>query len=257
MKMRGNKSLAMSGMAAGLVMAIASPGAALAADPLLEQRMAPNPTIDTVIYWGADFTYGNSDRNGIGVDAGFVTALNGDLGTAGWTIGGNLGLSHSEDIGSETDSIYGTLLLGYIWPGQGHYFTMAGGLNVVNNDETPSGGVTDGSTAGAIVQYGFETTREMAFYAQSYGSYSTANDQVYVHAKVGYKTSQLRFGPEFTVSDDRGSKPTLRYGAFVGDIPLGKRVSMSISAGYQQELEPGTADRFYAAVGFSVPLSLR
>ena len=257
MKMRGNKSFAAGGLAAGLAMAIASPGAALAADPLLEQRMAPNPTIDTVVYWGADFTYGNSDRNGIGVDAGFVTALNGDLGSGGWTISGNLGLSRSEDIGSDTESVYGSLLLGYIWPGQGYYFTAAGGVNFVNNDETPPGSVTDGSSVGAIVQYGFETTRSNAFYAQSYGSYSTANDQVYVHAKVGYKASRLRFGPEFTVSDDKGSRPTLRYGAFVGDITLGEKVSMIVSAGYQQELEPGTADRFYAAVGFSVPLSLR
>ena len=257
MKMRGNRSFATGGLAAGLAMAIASPGAALAADTLLEQRMAPNPTIDTVVYWGADFTYANSDKNGVGVDAGFVTALNGDLGAAGWTVSGNLGLSRSEDVGSDTEAVYGSLLLGYIWPGQGYYFTAAGGVNFVNNDENPPGSPTDGSTVGAIAQYGFETTSENAFYAQSYRSYSTAHDEVYVHAKVGYKASQLRFGPEFTLSDDKFSRPTLRYGAFVGDIPLGQKVSMVVSAGYQQELDPGAKDSFYATVGFAVPLSLR
>lgn len=240
-----------------LVLAMALPGTAFAADTLLEQRMAPNAPVDTVIYWGGDFTYGSSGRYGAGVDAGFVKALNGNLGRAGWTISGNLGLSRSVDVGTRTNSVYGSALLGYIWPGQGYYFTLGAGVNVVANDETPSGGVTDGSKVGAIVQYGFETTRENALYLQSYGAYSTANDQIYFHAKAGYKTSKLRFGPEFTLSDDRGGRATLRYGAFVGDIPVGGKVSMVVSAGYQQELEPGTKDRFYATVGFSVPFSSR
>jgi len=233
-------------------------GAANAADSFNHQRMgSPEPVIDSVIYWGSDLSYGNSGRYGLGVDAGFVTALNGDLGIEGWTLTGNLGLSRSVDLASRTNAAYGSVLLGYLWPMDGYYFSLGAGVNVINNNQTPPGGPTDGSKIGALIQYGFETTQTNAFYTQSYGSYSTANDEIYFHAKAGYKNATLRFGPEFTLSDDNGGQPTLRFGGVVGDIPLGDKVKMSISAGYQRDLNPGVADRFYTMVGFSVPLSTR
>lgn len=237
--------------------ALLLPNFATAADVGLEQRMAGTPRYDTVIYWGADGAFRGGDGRGYGADTGFVTALNGDIGSTGWTLGGNLNLSRTTAPLSSTDSFGASLLLGHQWHAPGYYFSLAGGVNYVHNDETPGGGPTDGDKVGAIVQYGIETKNVDALYLQSYGAYSTAFDQVYFHAKAGYKTPGLRFGGEFTAFDDKGSRPTLRYGAFVGDVPLGGGLSMVVSAGYQQERDPGKRDGFYTTVGFSVPLSLR
>lgn len=246
-------------LAAGLVASLSLAGTALAADSdsNLDLRMGADPVVDTVIYWGGDLNYSRSTRYGGGVGAGFVTALNGDLGASGWTLTGNLGLSSSLDIGSRSQSFYGSLLLGHQWTWPDFYVSLAGGVHYVNNNETPGGGATDGDRLGAIVQYGIETTRTNAFYLQSYGSASTAYNQLYAHVKAGYKAETLRFGGEFTVSDDIGGMPTLRYGAFLGDIPLAKKLSMVVSAGYQHELDPTAPNGFYATIGFAVPLSLR
>lgn len=257
MKAHGHRPMAAWATGAALAITVAMSGSAFAADDtLLEQRMAPD-TIDTVVWWGGEFTYKDSSRHGIGADMGFVTALSGDLGQSGWIVSGAVGLSRSNDIGSRINSAYGNVLLGYLFTAPGYYMSVSGGVDFANNNETPPGSVTDGSKVGAVAQYSFETTSSNAFYAQSYGSYSTTNRSTYFHAKAGYKMSRIRFGPEFTYADDRGGRPTLRFGGFVGDIPVGQKVSMTISAGYQKEQDPGVADRFYAAVGFSVPLSLR
>ncbi|WP_197435030.1 cellulose biosynthesis protein BcsS [Nitratireductor arenosus] len=245
------------GLSSGLVAAILLSATSYAADTTPDDRMADTPVFDTVIYWGADLGLSRSGKDGYGIDAGFVTALNGDIATSGWTLTSGLGFSRTDDVLSDSKSFYGSLLLGYQWHAPGYYFTVAGGANYVRNDETPPGSVTDGDELGAIVQYGFETKRVNALYVQSYGSFSTAHNQIYGHAKVGYKTPVLRFGPEFTVFDDEGSQATLRYGAFVGDIPVFGSLSMVVSAGYQDELEPGQSDGFYATIGFSVPLSIR
>ncbi|MBW3096024.1 cellulose biosynthesis protein BcsS [Pseudohoeflea coraliihabitans] len=212
------------------------------------------PAYDTVVYWGAD--YANTDSDAFGLDAGFVTALNGNIAASGWIMSGSIGYGNTDAPLSETDSVYGTLLLGYQWVMPDFYVSLAGGAHVVNNDENPPGGITDGSEFGAIAQYGFETTRTNSLYFQSYGSFSTAYDQVYLHAKAGYKLPTLRFGGEFTVFDEVASSSTLRYGAFVGDIPLTDRLSMVVSAGYQDE-QGSSDDGFYATIGFAVPFSLR
>jgi len=229
------------------------PAAAFSAD--LDDRWAG--TYDTVIYWGADGSLGPSLNHGYGADIGFATALNGDIGVSGWTMSGNFGLGRSASPAMNTDSIYASLLLGRQWHAPGYYFSLSAGLQYVNNAETPGGGITDGSRLGAIFQYGFETKSVDNFYLQSYGAYSTANSQIYGHVKAGYKAKKLRFGAEFTVSDDIGGPPVLRYGAFVGDIPLGEKLSMTVSAGYQQDLAPAAPGRFYAGLGFVVPLSFR
>ncbi|WP_136659149.1 cellulose biosynthesis protein BcsS [Nitratireductor sp. XY-223] len=237
--------------------ALLLPTAALAADATAFVEINESPVNDTVVYWGADFAHKSDGNNGYGAGAGFVTALNGDIGATGWTLTGNIGGSRTEDVNSDTNSFYSSALVGYQWHAPGYYITVAGGVNYVNNDETPPGGVTDGGEVGAIAQYGFETKMVDAFYVQSYGAYSTAFDQKYVHAKVGYKTPVLRFGPEFTFFDESTSQETLRFGGFVGDISVTDSVNMVVSAGYQHELEPGVEDGFYATIGFSVPLSLR
>lgn len=243
-------------MLAGAV-AILLPATAFAADPAPDLTMSNNPLFDTVVYWGGEFTTHSGGKDGYGAGAGFVTAVNGDIGATGWTLTGNFGGSRTDDGPFETKSFYAAALVGYQWHAPGYYFTLAAGVNYVNNDETPSGGPTDGGEAGAIIQYGVETKQVNAFYAQSYGAYSTAHDTVYLHAKAGYKTPNLRFGPEFTLFDEGTSRSTLRYGAFIGDIAITQSVNMVVSAGYQHELEPTAEDGFYATIGFSTPLSLR
>ena len=233
------------------------PATATAADATLEGPADNTSKHDTVIYWGTDFARNSDGKKDYGAGAGFVTALNGDIGTSGWTLTGNIGGSKTENVLFSSKSIYASALIGHQWHAPGYYFTLGGGVNYINNDETPSGGVNDGSKVGAIAQYGFETKKVDAFYMQSYGAYSTAFDQTYLHAKIGYKTPVLRFGPEITFFDEKTSQSTLRYGGFIGDISITESLSMVVSAGYQHELEPGVEDGFYATVGFAIPLSLR
>ncbi|MCC0015208.1 MAG: cellulose biosynthesis protein BcsS [Rhodobiaceae bacterium] len=215
-----------------------------------------NGAYDTVIYGSFDFSHASSDQNGYGADAGFVTAINGDITTTGWTLTANVGVSRSNDVATDTTSFNGSVLGGYQWHTPAYYFALNAGVHFVNNDDNPSGGPTDGSEAGVIAQYGFETKAVDAFYVQSYGALSSVYDQIYFHAKAGWKTQQLKYGAEFTASDEKDSGGTLRYGAFIGDIPLGM-ASVGISAGFQQELEAGKKDGFYSMVEMSMPLDIR
>gem|GEM_PF-2129640 len=233
-----------------------SPVGAGAADATIEQRMAGDPTYDTVLYGGVDYAKSGSSKHDYGVDVGFVTALNGNIGSSGWVVTGNIGYGNTDGI-ADSDAFSTSLLLGYLWKMPDYYFTLSSGVHYVDNNEAVPGSPTDGSEVGVIGQYGFETSAVNAFYVQSYGSVSSVYDQVYGHIKAGYKTETLRFGGEFTVFDETNSKPTLRYGAFLGDIPLGDRLRMVVSAGYQEDREPGNDDGFYATVGFSIPFSLR
>ncbi|MFN0263239.1 cellulose biosynthesis protein BcsS [Tepidamorphus sp. 3E244] len=212
-------------------------------------------TYDTVVYGGVDFSRANSQQNGFGADAGFVTAVHGDISVSGWTVSANIGASQSNDVGTDTDSVYGSALVGYQWHSPQYYFALNAGVHAVDNDESPSGGSTDGSEVGAVFQYGFETKGGM-YFVQSYGSFSTAYDQVYAHAKVGVRGSHFTYGAELTVFDEQDSDSTIRYGAFIGEIPLGN-FRVGVAAGYQQEQDPASDDGFYATVQFSVPLSLR
>lgn len=254
-KARNINSICSRLMAASALLATVSTG--YAADLETGNQTADEATIDSVVYWGVDINKNHSQGDGFGIAAGGVTALNGDLSVSGWTVSGNVGYSKSRSTGSKTDSLYGSMLVGYLWVAPEYYFTLATGVHMVDNEESPGGGITDGHDVGAIFQYGFETTTENSFYVQSYGAVSTAYDQLYGHVKLGYKTSNLRYGGEFTISDDKGSKGTRRYGAFVGDIPITDSVSMVISGGYQDELGPDDSDGMYGTVGFSVPISTR
>lgn len=225
---------------------------ALAADSSSEYG---GVVFDTVIYGGIGGNWANSQQNGIGIDLGFVTAVNGDIASSGWTISGNTGFSQSNDAASDSNSFSGALLGGYQWHSSDFYFALNLGVTAINNDENPSGGPSDGSEVGAIAQYGFEK-KTGTLYLQSYGAASTAFSQIYGHAKVGIRGDTLKYGAEFTTFHDDDSDGTLRFGAFVGDIPLGK-ASLGLSAGYQHELEAGKDDGIYAQLEFSVPLSIR
>jgi len=207
------------------------------------------------VYWGSDAVLKGSGYHGIGIDAGFATAINGNLSSSGWIISGNTGYSHTKDAGSKTNSFYTSALFGHLWQMPDYYLSLSGGVNFNNNDETPSGGKTDGSKVGAVLAYGFETKSVDALYVQSYGSVSTVYNQLYLHGKLGYKTASFNYGGEYTFSDDKGSKATHRFGGFIGDISIGEKVTMGVSAGYQHSREPGDKDGAYATIAFSMPIS--
>lgn len=251
----GRRSACVAALASGL--AFSGTGAAFGADLLSGgSGLGEYSFVDTVLYWGFDLSRASSSQYGLGADVGFVTALNGNIAVSGWTMSANLGVSRSVHSPAETDSITGSVLLGYQWHTPQYYLALNAGVHVVNNDDNPPGGITDGTDVGAIVQYGFETKAANALYLQSYGAASTAFDQLYLHAKLGYNTGTLKYGAEFTASDDEGSSATFRYGGFIGGIPVGS-LSMVVSAGYQAETQAGKSDGFYTQLGFSVPLSLR
>ncbi len=230
-------------------------GTAFSGDIVQGDQSEYNP-VGTVIYWGGDLANNQNDQTSGGIGAGFTTALDGDLGQSGWIVSGYLGGGWVDGNTSRTDAAYGSLAAGYLWAAPDYYVSLQAGVHFVNNNESPGGGPTDGSEIGALFQYSFETTRSNAFYAQSYGSLSTAFEQRYAHVKTGYKTSTFTYGAEFTYLDSEDSGDTKRYGAFVGNIPIGK-LSMTIGAGYQQESEPSLSDGVYGTVGFSVPFPIR
>lgn len=212
---------------------------------------------DTVLFWGAGTGAPGTDSADSGANIGFVTALNGDIGRSGWTITSSVGLGHTKAPLSRTKSFYSSLLVGHQWTQPGYHFSLSAGLHYRNNGERPAGGPTDGSDVGVTIQYGFDTRAVDALYLHSYGAYSTVADQIYFHLKAGRRTQRLRFGGEFTLSDDAWSRPTLRTGVFVGDIAIAGPVAITVSAGYLRHLEPGKSDGFYATAGFSMPLRLR
>lgn len=212
---------------------------------------------DTVLFWGGGAGAPGTDSADSSANIGFVTALNGDIGRSGWTITGSAGLGRTDAPLSRTKSFYSSLLVGHQWTLPGYSFSLSAGLHYRNNRERPAGGPTDGDDAGVTIHYGFDTRAVDAPYFHAYGAYSTVADQIHFHVKAGRKTQRLRFGGEFTLSDDAWSRPTLRSGVFVGDIALAGPLAMSVSAGYLRHLQPGRSDGFYAGASFWMPLRLR
>ena len=114
---------------AGIACGVMVSGTAEAADKLLGYATG---SYDTVIYGGFDFSHANSQQNGFGIDGGFVTAINGDITTTGWTVSANLGFSQSNDVATDTDSVSGSVLAGYQWHSPEYYFALNAGIAVVN-----------------------------------------------------------------------------------------------------------------------------
>lgn len=214
---------------------------------------AATPTNNMVIYWGAD-----AYKSGYGVDAGFAYALNGDILSSGWVLSANMGYAYSFDRASSprssTKALSGSALIGYQWQTSDYYIATYLGADFVNNDENPVG-TSDGFEAGVMGVLGFETKRQNAPYVEVNAAYSTANDRMYGRLRGGYKTNQLKFGAEFTAYDEKNSDEAFRYGAFVGDIPVGK-MSMTVSGGYHDDQSTSANSGYYGQIEFSVPLSV-
>jgi hypothetical protein len=207
---------------------------------------------DSAFYWGAD-AVGMVGGRDFSAGIGFVTALSGDIGRPGFIVGGGFGLGRTRTLWNATDSRYAAFVAGHQWVAPSHYLSLSAGLAWRDKDE---GGGRPGAAVGAVLRSTFETSARDAAYLQSYGAYSTIDDEVHFHVRLGRRMARLRFGGEFMLFDDAGNRPTLRYGAFLGDIPVNERIGMNLAIGYRHELEPGKGDGLYATIGFSMLLDL-
>ena len=243
-----------SGVTGGLWRSIAALAAALPAmgSGAAGQENGNLLRPDSALYWGAD-AVGMVGGRDFSTGIGFVTALSGDIGLPGFIVGGGFGLGRTRTLWNATDSRYATFVAGHQWVAPSHYLSLSAGLGWRDKDE---GGGRPGAALGAVVRYAFETSARDAAYLQSYGAYSTIDDEVHFHLRLGRRMARLRFGGEFTLFDDAGNRPTLRYGAFLGDIPVTERIGMNLAIGYRHELEPGKGDGIYATIGFSMLLDL-
>lgn len=223
-----------------------------------EEAAAPAGNLlrfDSALYWGAD-AVGMVGGRDFHAGLGFVTALDGDIGRSGWIVSGSFGLGRTRTLWGGSDARYATLLAGHQWTTPSTYFSLSAGLAWRDKHHRPAA-PGDGGRVGAVVQYSFDTRALDAPYLQSYGAYSTIGDEIHFHLRLGRRTSTLRFGGEFMLFDDAGNRPTLRFGAFVGDIALAHGLNLTLAAGYRHELTPGKGDGLYATLGFSMPLRLR
>lgn len=219
------------------------------------QETLTAPRFDTVLFWGAEGALANMANLESSAGAGFVTALNGDIGKSGWTITSSAGLGRTRTPLNWTSSYYSSLLLGHQWNGPASYFSFSAGLQHRKNKEYPGGSPTDGKATGLTFQYNFEAKKPDAPYFHSFGSYSSIETQLYFHARLGYQMKRLRLGSEFTFYDNSSNPPAFRYGIFVGAAPLIKNLNVTVSAGYRRKA--GEPDALYTTTSFTLPLKLR
>jgi hypothetical protein len=218
-----------------------------------QEIVAPHSTVEeahsTAAFLGADFL-----RKAYGVNAGFVHALNRNIGTSGWLFA--VTGAYNDERNTKVTPSYSShateakLLVGHQWIMPTSYFAVFAGAHFLNIDETPAG-VNDGSKIGAIVQAEFDTSKENSPYLGLGASYSTAHGAFWGRVRAGYQLSDIKFGPEFVVSDERRSDPAYRYGFFVNGIKIG-RAYAGISAGVNQEPGSTSNDGFYAAFDISI-----
>lgn len=202
--------------------------------------------IDTVVFWGTDYARNNKNTYDVGVGAGLITSLEGDMSATGLALSGYIGYATTTTPAATTDSVSGWASLSHIWQFPNGYLSFGAGFAFDDSDGVAS-----------FLQYGFEVTASNSLFVQSYGSHSGNDDAIFALGRFGYATSSNRLGVEVTFMDDSTSRETWRYGAFVSGIDITPTVSMTVSAGFQDEYQPGVDDGAYVALGFSVPLSLR
>ena len=225
---------------------------------LLSAVLIAAPAFAEEPYNAAVFTGFDVNEGGWGTYIGTVYALNGDLGTSGWTATAILGYSEFADSSvlpsSSSKTLTGSALLGYLWHSPNFYTTLSFGVDIIDNTESPwTGSPTAGTKVGAVAQVGFETTENNTFYFNGFGTFMTANERVYSQLRAGYRGSQHAYGLEGVYSDERGSKETTKMGLFLSGIPVGKS-ELGISAGYFDERGTSASDGMYMAVEFSVPV---
>jgi hypothetical protein len=175
-----------------------------------------------------------------GLGTGFTLPLNGSFARDDWLLSGNFGISEDQT-GS---SYYASVALGYLWNFDGSYLSFGAGASTRKNKDV-----------GGLIQYGFETTKPNSIYFQTYGSWSSIDNAVYAHGKLGYRSTQKPYGLEITYSDDSISAPLVRIGGFLGGIQVNEKVSLNLAAGYEYRDSAIKVDGFYTTLSLSIPFS--
>ncbi|MCY0149400.1 cellulose biosynthesis protein BcsS [Hoeflea sp. G2-23] len=203
----------------------------------------------SVLFFGA----GYSVEREFGLDGGIVTALNGNIGQSGWILTGLVGytdtdLNNPPAAPYDSSDISGSLLAGYQWVNPDYFLNLQAGVTV-RHENANTGSSND---AGLIVSSAAATSAEDSLYGELNLAYVTIDNGFYGRGRAGWKFSPLTVGAEITYMDDDSSQSRTRYGAFVGDIPVGQ-FSMTLSAGYVERRDNAGDDGFYAQAEFSIP----
>lgn len=199
------------------------------------------------------FGVGYSAEREFGLDGGVVTALNGNIGQSGWIITGlvgytNTALNNPPATPYNSWDISGSLLAGYQWVNPEYFFNLQAGVTVQHENATTG----NSSRAGLIVSSAAATTAENSVFGELNLAYVTIDNGFYGRGRAGWKFSPVTVGAEITYLDDDSSQSRTRYGAFVGDIPVGQ-FSMTLSAGYVDRRDTVGKDGFYTQAEFSIP----
>ena len=129
----------------------------------------------------------------------------------------------------------GETLLGYMFTRnhlEGEIFVGVDWQNVRLRPNDPTAKVR-GTETGAIVEAEIGTDRELPYYFNLAGEYSTAFNSYWVSLKLGLTRRQITFGPQFTVLGDEEDR-LKRLGGFVTfDLNLGRSIEVTMSGGYQ------------------------
>jgi hypothetical protein len=97
-----------------------------------------------------------------------------------------------------------------------------------------------GTETGAIVEASIGTDRELPYYFDLSGEYSTAFNSYWARLRLGLTRREITFGPEFSVLGDLDDR-LRRFGGFTTfDLKLGREVEVTMSGGYQWSDDSGT-----------------
>lgn len=212
-----------------------------------------NAQDNAVLFTGLD-----GYKNNSGAYIGFVYALNGDINASGWTVASSLSYAISKDNSGTptvtTDSIGAVVTLGYQWDKPDYFLSLALGVDVIDNDDSPSiGSITEGRKAGAVAQIGFETKATNALYFNGFGEYHTANKRSYVQLRAGYKSNGYTYGLEGVYAKELDSQASTILGVFVNGIEFGKG-TLGFSVGVLNGRDNDVYDGAHVAVEYSMPL---
>jgi hypothetical protein len=153
--------------------------------------------------WINPFATVSVSPNSIYGDVGAVAAINRNLNTDGFLVratvyGGSYEYNRTATAEQDANFIGGNVMGGYHWfLGGGSLFTVYGGLDISDTDDSNTGAVIRGTETGFKGMAELYLPLADKFYAHGTGSYSTVWDSYYTQGKVGYQICPtVSIGPE-------------------------------------------------------------
>ena len=217
-----------------------------------DSEPSANSAVNSTVVWLG----GESGKFGYIGYAGFVSAMNGDLGSDDLLLrmSGSFGEYQYDTVGTEIniDNLSGDIMLGYQAITNEYIASIYAGVDFQKNTLTPSdpNNSTAGSEVGFKVQGELRLSGNEIAYLNLLGNYSTANSSYFTRARLGFNIGNgLSAGPEFVLlgnDEFDGNK----IGGFVNGIQLGD-LNMSINAGYAKSDGRGSRNGIYGGVAVS------